>query len=392
MSLEKLVLEDTFLEWCNKTNSTIDVVNNQLSNDMLNLLTTVSKTTLVSALNELNEKKLDKDGGIIKDSLQINGELDVKNNIRIGSDLTGDSIIKLYDANKLKYKNFGWSAEQKALSVEDDDGNFNKILTANSTIDLEKENVDMLSRRTTSNILVNTIGEEGQIYYSQDEKHLYVFDGEKKGGYKIPFREDIGETEMFKVSSIDTQPGYLLDKIETDSGIRIITIGSDVQKIRLQSNTIPGEVKLYAGTESSIPFGWVKCDGRLLNREKYADLFSRIGTIYGAGDGITTFNVPNMEGRVPLGQSKEYGLGTMGGEKEHALTVQEIPEHKHIAPFSEAYGNDPWGLVSKGHYGSNGGRDFDNWWAYTSPVGGNQPHNNMQPYIAMFYIIFTGIY
>ncbi len=392
MALNRLILDDTFLEWCDKTNAAIDLLNNQLSVDVLNLLTTVSKTTLVAAINEVNDEKLDKQGGVITDSLQINGELDVKNNIRVGSDLVGDAIIKLYDTNKLKYKNFGWSADKKYLFIENDKGEQDKILTNNSTLDLNNDNIELIIKKSTSNVIKSQTGVAGKVVYSQDDKKMYYFDGTTKGGYKLLTSDDVGDTSLVKISPTDTA-NYLGSKFTSDVGLRVSTTGSsNNQRIQIQSNTFVGEVKLYAGVESSIPTGWMKCDGRLLNRTTYKDLFSKIGTIYGAGDGKTTFALPNMSGRVPVGQGGGYNVGSKGGEATHKLTVSEIPEHKHIAPFSEAYGNDPWGLVSKGHYGSNGGRDFDNWWAYTSPVGGNQPHNNMQPYLTMFYIIFTGKY
>ena len=392
MALEKLALPDTFLEWCDKTNLAIDLLNTQVSSDALNLLTTVSKISLVAAINELNDKKLDKIGGTITESLQVNNSLDVKNNISVGSSSSVDSFICLYDSKKLRYKNFGWSSEKNQLVMEDDEGNLNTFLSSNSTIDLNDQNIDILNKRTTSNIIKNTTAKEGQFYYSQDEKRMYFFDGVTKGGFKLPVETDIGNTDFVKVSQSDTA-GYLKDKIISDSGLKVQLSGAaDDQKIYIQSNTIVGEVKLYAGIENSIPLGWIKCDGRNVSRTTYKELFTKIGTIYGAGDGVNTFTLPNMNGRVPIGQGDGYQLGNTGGESTHKLTVTEIPEHKHIAPFSEAYGQDPWGLVSKGHYGSNGGRDYDNWWAYTSPVGGNQPHNNMQPYITMFYIIFTGVY
>ena len=392
MALSKLILQDTFFEWCDKTNLAIDLLNSQISDNALNLLSTVSKASLVAAINEVNDKKLDKVGGVISELLQINGELDVKNNIRVGSDLSGDAYIKLYDSNKLAYRNFGWNISKRKLAVENDEGNYDTILTNNSTIDSDEQNIDIIPRKTTSNIISSLKGNAGQIYYSQDEKRLYYFDGETAGGYKLPIDNDIGDTDLVKVTSAD-KAGYLKDKFATDNGLKLsVTASEGNQRIYIQSNTFVSEVKLYAGLENTIPLGWLKCDGSNVSRTTYSELFKRIGTIYGAGDGVNTFTLPDMRGRVPVGQGNGYNLGNTGGETTHKLTVAEIPEHKHIAPFSEAYGDDPWGLVSKGHYGSNGGRDYDNWWAYTSPVGGNGAHNNMQPYNTMFYIIFTGVY
>lgn len=393
MALERLTLPDTFLEWCEKTNKLIDVANEQISSDSLSLLTTVSKLTLVSAINEINDKKLDKAGGVINGPLQVNDSLDVKNDIRVGSDSSLESAIKFYDKRDLKYKVLKWDEEKRALTIENDQDDFNKLLTSNTTIDLNEENIDLINKKTTSNIISTIEAKESQIIYSQDEKRLYLFDGLKTGGYKIPIVDDIPVTGQLKVTESDT-PDYLLNKFETDNGLRIQTSGqSNNQKIKIISNTIVGEIKIYAGIESSIPVGWMKCDGRLLDRVIYKELFTKIGTIYGTGDGKTTFAIPNMEGRVPVGVGSGFSLGSKGGEKEHTLLQSEIPEHKHLTPFNEHYDVDyPWGKHSTNHLGSHGGQDYDNWWAYTSPVGGNQPHNNMQPYISIQYIIFTGVY
>lgn len=92
-----------------------------------------------------------------------------------------------------------------------------------------------------------------------------------------------------------------------------------------------GVINAYAG--SIAPTGWLLCDGAAVSRATYADLFSLLGTTYGAGDGATTFNVPNLKGRVAVGrdsaQTEFDTLGETGGAKTHTLTESEIPSHLH---------------------------------------------------------------
>lgn len=81
------------------------------------------------------------------------------------------------------------------------------------------------------------------------------------------------------------------------------------------------------------PEDWLICDGTAVSRSSFSDLFGVIGTTYGAGDGSSTFNLPNFQGRVPVGLSSENDfdeLGKTGGEKSHTLTVDEMPSHTHV--------------------------------------------------------------
>lgn len=93
-----------------------------------------------------------------------------------------------------------------------------------------------------------------------------------------------------------------------------------------------GTVTMFAG--ASAPTGWLICDGSAISRTTYADLFTAIGTTYGAGDGSTTFNLPNLKGRVPVGQDAaqtEFDvLGETGGAKTHTLAATEMPVHTHV--------------------------------------------------------------
>lgn len=97
------------------------------------------------------------------------------------------------------------------------------------------------------------------------------------------------------------------------------------------ASTPAGVVVPFAG--SSAPTGYLMCDGATVSRTTYADLFAAIGTTFGAGDGSTTFALPNLKGRVVVGvdagQTEFDTLGETGGAKTHTLTSTEIPAHTH---------------------------------------------------------------
>ena len=97
------------------------------------------------------------------------------------------------------------------------------------------------------------------------------------------------------------------------------------------TSTPAGVIVPYAG--SSAPTGYLVCDGSAVSRTTYADLFTAIGTTYGAGDGSTTFLLPNLKGRAIVGvdaaQTEFDALGETGGAKTHTLTSSEIPSHTH---------------------------------------------------------------
>ena len=141
-----------------------------------------------------------------------------------------------------------------------------------------------------------------------------------------------------------------------------------------------GSIFIYAS--NTIPSKWLLCNGQEINREEYSNLFNIIGTIYGEGDGETTFNLPNLKGRVPIGKyDNDYDfdvLGKTGGEKEHTLTINEMPNHNHKIGVD----NNTFGA---GSYPNN--RALEGTGLTTSSTGGGQAHNNLQPYIVLNYII-----
>lgn len=98
-----------------------------------------------------------------------------------------------------------------------------------------------------------------------------------------------------------------------------------------------GTVILFSG--ATIPQNYLVCDGSAISRQTYSDLFEAIGTVYGAGDGVDTFNIPNLLNSVPLGSSGTYLLGGTGGSEDVSLTTDSIPSHLHVIP-QHGHGND----------------------------------------------------
>ena len=86
----------------------------------------------------------------------------------------------------------------------------------------------------------------------------------------------------------------------------------------------------FAGTTA--PQGCLFCDGSAVSRTTYAALFEVIGTTYGEGDGSTTFNIPDLSGRVVIGVSNTHALGTTGGSETVTLTADQMPAHTHVVP------------------------------------------------------------
>lgn len=91
-----------------------------------------------------------------------------------------------------------------------------------------------------------------------------------------------------------------------------------------------GAIIPFAG--STVPDGWLLCDGRTVSRADYSELFSVIGTMYGSGDGSTTFALPSLIDRVALGVSSDYSIGSVGGSETVSIDASEMPEHYHVIP------------------------------------------------------------
>lgn len=151
-----------------------------------------------------------------------------------------------------------------------------------------------------------------------------------------------------------------------------------------------GEIRMFAGNFA--PAGWMFCDGQLIPISENETLFQLIGTTYG-GDGQSTFALPDLRGRLPIHQGNGFVLAESGGVEEVTLTTQQIPSHSHpfLAKNNPADSASPQGNMLG--VSSNTNVFFNDTPNVTmnatmlSPVGGSQPHSNMQPYLCVDFII-----
>ncbi|HEX8170522.1 MAG TPA: tail fiber protein [Thermoanaerobaculia bacterium] len=156
-----------------------------------------------------------------------------------------------------------------------------------------------------------------------------------------------------------------------------------------------GEIRIFAGNFP--PVGWAVCNGATLSINDYQVLFALIGTTYG-GDGQNTFALPDLRGRVPIHQGLQYKIGQQGGVAQVTLTQEQMPAHAHNVLASTAKGastspaDQVLGTTANPQYVDTTGilpmKD-----GALAAAGGNQPHENMQPYLAINFIICTqGVY
>lgn len=199
-----------------------------------------------------------------------------------------------------------------------------------------------------------------------------------------------------------------------------------------------GSIILYP--KSLIPKDFLVCDGAAVSRDLYAALFNVIGVTYGSGDGSTTFNLPDFSGKVPVGISTGYNIGATGGEASHALVSTEIAAHTHnisghthnsgitatTPEFTHSVGQPAYNYTKLNGGANSGGGQSTTYGFYngmgntnmtlssglsvadhaaaactvsggisacmafdTEPTGISAPHNNMMPYLALTYLIYS---
>jgi microcystin-dependent protein len=165
------------------------------------------------------------------------------------------------------------------------------------------------------------------------------------------------------------------------------------------SNPFIGEIRMFAGNFA--PAGWVFCDGQLMPISENDALFTLIGTTFG-GDGQETFGIPDLRGRVPIhaGTAKSgstYVLGEAGGVESVTLTTNQMPTHTHLAlAASTGQVASPSGAVLAAATSTQTGMKIYSTvvtpntpinGSSISPSGGSQPHDNIQPTLAISFIL-----
>lgn len=147
------------------------------------------------------------------------------------------------------------------------------------------------------------------------------------------------------------------------------------------------------------PKGWAECNGQLLPLNQNQGLFSLLGTTYG-GDGVRTFGLPDLRGRVPIHTGAGHTLGERGGEVDHTLTATELPDHFHQLFVANGIGTRETPTATSlpalpevdAYVPSSGGLRGSSTLPFT-PAGGGQAHTNLQPFLTLvFCIALQGIF
>jgi len=155
--------------------------------------------------------------------------------------------------------------------------------------------------------------------------------------------------KTFLSNVLDLVTGGTVTTITGGTNVSVSSVGSPTQQLTVNFN-LPGMVVPYAGLEAKVPAGWLFCNGQAVSRTTYSALFGVISTTYGVGDGSTTFNVPDLRGRIPFGKADNsnsssplngatfssgnfYSLASFGGSENHLLTGAQTPvkDHTHTA-------------------------------------------------------------
>lgn len=146
------------------------------------------------------------------------------------------------------------------------------------------------------------------------------------------------------------------------------------------------------------PRGWAFCNGQLMPIAQNQGLFSLLGTVYG-GDGRTTFGLPNLQGRVPMGVGNSHVLGEMAGQVAHTVTMGETPAHNHFvnATSSTGTGAFPNGNLLATTPNQMYTQTITNLTpmapASVTSIGGSQAHENRQPFLVLTFIIaLSGVF
>jgi microcystin-dependent protein len=211
----------------------------------------------------------------------------------------------------------------------------------------------------------------------------------------------VSENAIYDNENQQPSQGYIYNDVRpTTAPVYISDISQLASSVQVLFAAPTGMIAMWSTT--SAPTGWLFCDGSAVSRTTYATLFALIGSAFGSGDGSTTFNVPDFRGRVPVGVGTGTGGGSSGngaptggsaltgrsladwaGEETHTLSASEMPSHNHNVPINLS--------------GSGSGVSIETaatTLAHTADVatasaGSGSAHNNLQPFLAVEFMIKT---
>ncbi len=274
------------------------------------------------------------------------------------------------------------------------------------TYTTKTNNVDIINDSDVNNLqtevsaLKTKVGVDGSAVTSSHDYKLGEITGSDKAVSKTGSEVLTNKTLTSPVVNVGSDATG--DMYYRNAGVLTrIPIGSDNQIMKINGTTPnweaetaqdttlyspTGMISPYAG--ATAPTSWLLCDGSAVSRTTYSALFAITSTTYGVGDGSTTFNLPDLRGRVPVGKSTDTEfdtLGETGGAKTHALTSGELASHTHTVGLvaGTPVGSEV-GIFSTSH---SNVANVNHGTETTSSTGSGTAHNNLQPYITLNYII-----
>lgn len=245
MTIQSVKLTDKFHVWVATTNLILEEVNREIVLEAKQKLKTIDKSTLVNAINELVDKKLNKDEDITlsNNTLTVNQILS-NTKIQVGSESNGNSIIEFYDDTEKLYRKFLFNKDDQKWYLENADSELELILTNKSVIDGDQQTI-MIKGLDEEEFNTYT-GPERTFSYNLVTKEVRIHDGFTEGG--ISLLQSSIETDKVKTSQNDTTAGYLVDKIKVGDGLQII------------ENSVSGGSNLTITNNLSIQFADAQAD------------------------------------------------------------------------------------------------------------------------------------
>lgn len=290
--------------------------------------------------------------------------------------------LNFYTSAGAKLTSFTWLLNVEASVLADAtivSSSYYNVLTAQvaQTLGYRDAAANSATAAAASAALAQQISQQGKGWFATDTALKAAFPTGQNGWWAI-----VGAGDNIWTWDADTN-AWVNTHTQTDLSNYYTKAQADEKFAPVAALTPTGAVISFAGTTA--PNGWLLCDGTAVSRTAYAGLFNVIGTAFGAGDGSTTFNTPNMLGRVPLGSNSGFALGSTGGQSTHKHLNSFGFDGSNVYGATDAsdlplYGSELLSntnrLVTSGAVSGGSARI-----AYTAES------STLQPYLAVNYII-----